>query len=78
MAWNRTGLNLSKVAFRAGADYYAAVSQEGGCLMAKRGKSIEGFPAREGWTQPYPNLMVLTRPGTLEDETAMRAWLNKR
>lgn len=75
VAWNRTTLNLSKVAFRAGADFYAAVSTDGGCLMARRGLTIEAFPCADGWVQPYPNLVVLRRAGTLVDEAAMRAWL---
>lgn len=74
IAWNRTTLNLSKIAFRGGADYYAAVSLEGGCLMARRGLVIEGFPLGD-WVQPYPNLAVLARPGRLEDEMRIRTYL---
>jgi len=77
VAWNLTtlNLNLGKLAIRMGATYYAAVSREGGCLMAASGVSIEGFPVGDGWTQPSPNLVVLRRPGTLEDEARIRRYL---
>lgn len=79
VAWNRTTLNLSKIAFRGGARWYVAVSTAGGCLMGARGQVIAGFAAAaaaDDWTQPYPNLVMLRRPGTLADEQRIRQYLD--
>lgn len=76
VAWNRTTLNLSKLAFARGARYYAALSIEGGCLMAARGTVMLEFPLTDGWSQPYPNLVLLRRPAQLQDESHLRRYLH--
>lgn len=75
VAWNRTTLNLAKIVWQHGADWYVALSDVGGCVMRKRDNGIYAFPLQDGWVQPYANLVLLTRRATLQDEATVRAFL---